>query len=540
MTVTVLGGYKTAAISNATFSLPYGAGLAASTETAITRIVRTAGTFSGLEMGVNNVATARSLVLRKSGANSNVVINFPDTTTGRFFSTQSDHWAATDTVDFEYLFTGATGYTPNSFSLKFIADTGTWGLYFANFTNNNATAPLFSTLGAGLVITAETSSKFVVRAPGTFQNFTALVTGTNATGSNVYATRKNGAAGAASVTVPASTTGTFEDTTHSDSLVSGDTFGFTNAATNNPINNVFMWVSVAHTGTTSEIIGGNPSYTFSASNQFSSLFYTENGVGVPVSTTETGTPLTIDGTLTNMRANIFSNTMTSTFTVNFRKNAVSGNQLLTIAATTTGTFEDATHSDAFGTLDLLAYMGSGGTAGTIAFGWLATTVTPMAFDWYRPLSEPVRKLPGLPSGLQQFAAFDPQPFVSFGWFEPLSEPVRQKPPIPIGAMPFTAFNPQPFVPFSWFEALSEPVRKLPGLLPAQQQFEGHPPQLRPKPTSFGVLKTADNPDSFLAGLLEWSRITSGEIGVVTSTFSGGEIGVTGPAITTVQVSIRIV
>jgi hypothetical protein len=223
-----------------------------------------------------------------------------------------------------------------------------------------------------------------------------------------------------------------------------------------------------------------------------------------------------------------------------------------------------------------------GATGQFAIGQvgIATAETISPDKWYIALSEPPRFRPGLRASAQQFSALsDPFPFVSFGWFQELSKPQRlTRPALNASEIQFAAMQPapSPFVPTGWFEALSEPVRKLPGLPAAAQQFFATdtsaipiskliewfaalsepprfrsglaarlqqffaaPPQLRPNPTAFGVLAAIETKDVFLAGGMEWTTITSGEVGITANDFSGAEIGVAGPAITTVQVSIRI-
>jgi hypothetical protein len=542
MSVTVLGGFRNSAPATANFGFPFDRSVAFTPETAVTRAVRTPGRFTNFQCSIDNNGTSRSIVLRKSGTNSNVIISPADGTSGRFFDRTNDHWAATDTFVQEWIVTG-TAFTYISYSYNFIADAGTWGLYQSAFLGNGATGPFWATLGQGFVSGAETSSAFVVRAPGTFKNFAVMTSPNTATGSNVFITRKNSANGNASVTVPATTTGTFEDTVNTDSLVSGNTIGFQNSSPANTGVTAWIGISCAHSGITSEVVGGNPSLSFSASNQFMSILGFDSSR--PSETTETlvSFPLLVDGTLSNMRANIFSNTLTSTFTVNLRKNGANGNQLLTVAAGTSGNLEDTTHTDTFGTLDLLNYMGSGGTAGAISWGWAATTLTPMTFDWYVPLTEPVRQKQGLRASQQQFLAYSPDPLtiIPFSWFAALSEPPRFKPGLKPALQQFAAFDPKPFVSFSWMEPLSEPVRFKPGLRASQQQFLAQPAQLRPNPNITGQLAAFDkNHDVFLGGAQEWNRVASGEIGVIEASFTGAQIGVAKvPAITSARVSISI-
>lgn len=211
-------------------------------------------------------------------------------------------------------------------------------------------------------------------------------------------------------------------------------------------------------------------------------------------------------------------------------------------------------------------------------GEAAETIT--VSKWFEPLSSPVRFLPGLRASAQQFIALPgPYPFVPFAWFQELSKPaVLTKPGLRPALQQAFTLNALPQVSFAWYEGLSEPPRFKPGLRPAlqqffttdtsviplheliewfqalstpvrfrpmllqalQQAFTG-PSQLRPNPTTFGVLSGIETKDIFLAGAVDFNRVISGEVGVIEASFTGAQIGVSKvPAITSARVSISII
>jgi hypothetical protein len=157
------------------------------------------------------------------------------------------------------------------------------------------------------------------------------------------------------------------------------------------------------------------------------------------------------------------------------------------------------------------------------------------------LSEPPRAPPRNPAALAPLvAAPDPLPRVSFGWFEPLPEPiVKTLPGLKPGEQQFIVWQPapSPFVATGWFTPLNEPVRFLPGLKPGEQQDLAAPTQLRPTPTSFVILNATETRDSFLGALMEWARVTSGEVGVIVNFTPTAEIGAGIVPITSAQVAI---
>lgn len=179
--------------------------------------------------------------------------------------------------------------------------------------------------------------------------------------------------------------------------------------------------------------------------------------------------------------------------------------------------------------------------GEVDFGGTAAEVIFLQF--FQPLSEPVRTLPGIHPSRQQFMAAPPFPAtVSFSWFEPLSEPVRTRPGLKPGQQQFLGYVPNPVTvtPFNWFEALSEPPRFKPGLHASRQQFLAAPAQLRPNPNITGVLAATETKDTMLASARAWNRITSGEMGISVSNAPSAQMGISiVPPISYGKISIRI-
>jgi hypothetical protein len=502
--------------------------------------VRSAGTISNVSINVGATGTSRSVNFRKNGVNSNVTFTLANGTSGTFASGASDHWAAGDTLDIQCNDSTSPPFTFVWLTGLFTADSGTFGFHEAS-TVGLLNSPQFSYFGAQWATGVRTP--YLIRAPGTAQNLTvSLFSNTSAT-NDIFTSVKNAVAGAMTVTVTAGATGVFEDTTNSDALVSGNTFAYEWSSGGSSLGGT-AGCSFNYSSTTSELPGGqHSSLTFNASNRFVGPFY---GYAAPVTTEATlARSIPNGGTTSRMRGFVNVNSMSGTFTSNFRVNSVSVNQLLTIAAGTTGSFEDTTHSDTFGTSDLINYMFSGGTSGSISFPWTGMVFVPAAppavpsFGWFMPLSEPVRVKPGLGPHLQQFLAYSPDPLtiIPFSWFAALSEPVRTKPTAMPMAQQYTAYVPEPTVvtPFSWFAALTEPVRVKPGLGAHLQQFFAAPTQLRPNPTATADLDATDNNhDVFLGGGTEFNRVISGEAGARELKFTGAEIGV--PIVVTPAVS----
>jgi len=167
------------------------------------------------------------------------------------------------------------------------------------------------------------------------------------------------------------------------------------------------------------------------------------------------------------------------------------------------------------------------------------------FAWYAPFSDPVRQRPGTHAARQQFFAGDKQVIpksLMVSWFEALSEPVRHKPALPSALQPFLSYQPNPttVTPFAWFAGLSEPVRLKQGLKAMLQQFLAAPSQLRPNPTTTGVLNAVEIKDTFLAGVSIWNQVETAEIGTIESKSLTAEIGAGITTVASARISIYVI
>jgi hypothetical protein len=372
MAPTVWGGGRSSAITTANFAC-IGVTLGLSSIEANRQLtMRKSGTFQKFSAAVDANGTARSVILRKNAANSGLVINPTDGVAGLFQdSTHSAAVSIGDKIGVEFIATG-TGPLVGGLSLLFFADVGTVGFY-PNAAVGTATFPSWRTLGSIGFVATESQMQYGVRAPATYQNMLFQVDVNTATVSNTFISRKNGANGNLSLTIGAGLTGAFEDTVHSDSLVSGDTFAYqVNAGGSGNVQGTLAVHAVFSTDA-SEVVGGGLTAAFNAANQFVCI---AGGFSVNASENIVAVPLGFDGVLSNHRFNVRANTMTGTWTYAVRKNGVTGNQTLSVGAGLTGGFEDTTHVDRFLAADKLNFVASGGVSGSISFGWSSLTTRP--------------------------------------------------------------------------------------------------------------------------------------------------------------------
>ena len=199
----------------------------------------------------------------------------------------------------------------------------------------------------------EAQAQTRIRDTFTGSKFFVRITSNNLTGSTTVRTRKNGANGSCSVSIPASSTGTFEDTTNSDSLVAGDLYDYqfvAGAGTS-------IWVSIlaitlSHASALEQILVAT---AYNTGQVYGTTYYNPlNGYlrhTLIESQVQVGPKFA--GSLSKLRCYVTQNSLNSASTLRTRKNGSNGAQSVSIPATSTGAFEDTTNSDSFASGDLL-------------------------------------------------------------------------------------------------------------------------------------------------------------------------------------------
>ena len=346
------------------------------TEAVTQRTERIGGVYRNLYavLSTNTLTGNTTIRFRKNVANGNQSITISATSTGEFSDTSNtDIVAAGDEVNYQ----GVTG-TGTNIILRCIATifrpaSGARNCLMAARGAQNISAAsttyyykingqLSNTSG-----TTEDNEETTMRTTQTFNNAQVNVT-TNARGTNTtMGSRKNAANGNMVVTITASTTGIFEDTSNSDSVVSGDTYNYS-----------------LTTGTG----GGNIALTGMSSTQLSSVGHMQwaSGIGstaslaagstiyLPVlggvinSNTESDWQVDALSTvrLRNMQTYITANASTTTVTMALRKDASNANLSVSITALTTGLFSDTSNADFFSPTQEFTYAYSGGTTGAVS------------------------------------------------------------------------------------------------------------------------------------------------------------------------------
>ena len=250
-------------------------------------------------------------------------------------------------------------------------------------------------------------------AAGTFSHLLVPITANNRTAAAVFTLQVNNLDGNLTVSVPSATTGTFEDTTNSDTVSSGDTLS--------------LFLDHSGTGTTFKIgprsldfapSGGD--FTFyvagsgaNLSSPSASFFFPIVGGLSTGSFTETHYEIPSPaGTYSGLACAIRTNGRGTTSNHKFRVNGADGNQINAIGAGVTGFFQDTTNSDTVSDDDLVDYVMATGTGGgNIRFWWSGVGIAPSSSIFCGVAQGGGG--PSLATGAPLFNAPDgPMPFIS--------------------------------------------------------------------------------------------------------------------------------
>lgn len=355
-------------------------------------IRRTPGSASKMYIGVvaNDLITPSTLRFRKNSTDGSQVVSVPAATTGRFQDAANfDTILAGDLVGYQ-LTTGAAGTT---FIFPFISH---------NFSSDiNTSQRLLLQLGGAPItsdnsypISSADSGSFagndcrIYGNGGTFKNMAVFVTANTRNGTLVFNLRNAGGLLTPTVTIPAATTGLFEDLVNSYAAVatdlikwSGDISGASGSVTVATIavdfettdrtfllNNWGTLVVAAAAATFYKPLAGGNALNSTTESDAQSLGLTQF-------------------TLTNFRTFTASNGITAASTMRVRKNGANGNLVISITASTSGEFEDIVNSDSVIPTDLLDVQVTVGATGTnITFRNHNLTATVAAVeDQYLPM-----------------------------------------------------------------------------------------------------------------------------------------------------------
>lgn len=360
-----------------------------------------AGTFSNLYTRIfsNGITATSTLRFRKGGANGNQVVSIGSSATGEFEdASNTDAVVAGDLINLQFVIGGTgTNIRPGVFGCQLAATTNTVSrpvaLSLATTAASSTVFGKFVDAGRTAVGAETTTQQFKMKVAGTLKNLNVNVTANaRATSATTFGNRLNGGAGAMSVSVGTSATGQFEDTSNSNALVSGDLvdWSITTGAGTQSITATLLADFVTTDGSAQCWVGSSVSQALSLTR-----FYPPMGDLGAQSSTESDTQAKcgVAATLSQYECFISANTVSAASTLTFRKNGANGNGAVSITASTTGWFQDATNSDSLVSADEMGFQlvtGGAGTSLTIdAIGYKLATVSVSAPSPTRVVQSPV-------------------------------------------------------------------------------------------------------------------------------------------------------
>lgn len=316
---------------------------------------RQAGTISKgwIHVGTSSTSSSSTVRTRKNGANGNITITIGAGLTGDFEdATHTDTIAAGDNMNWQTVSGGTGTMGINHYNVAFASSgTGAYSTFVCGsaLALTTASATRFNGVcGVGAFGSTEANVEFYVRDSFTLKNLGIYVSANSWATNVTFKNRVNGADGNLSITIGSGLTGLFEQTSGSDTLVSGDRFCFavtTLTGTSKSITMENLWIGVDNASGLGffNVQRSGAVNTTAASTQY------VNPAGAL-----TGTYQSAEGDIeiearvaydvNNLNANISANAATGSSSITARKAASADTALtITIGAGLTGQFTDTTN-----------------------------------------------------------------------------------------------------------------------------------------------------------------------------------------------------
>jgi len=364
-----------------------GAALGANTTEAQVEIVHRGSdvTLKNLRVSVttNARAATSSVTTRKNNADTSQVATITASTTGVYTDlTNTVSLTATDKVAYKLVIGSTSGnFTVASITVNHESASQAFNFWSAigSASTTNASATRYWNVTGDLATpaTTETLTHSYLPVAGAISNLRAYVTAARATNTTLKS-RVGAADGAMSVTLTASTTGAFEDTTNSDTVAVGDLFNLATVTSTGSDTLTISNLSVRYVPSTagaSAIGAGAISTTLTSAV---TRFFAPLGRLAGVATENTTEQLAaFAGSASHMAARVSANASTTSATMVLRQNGADTGLTFAIAGGATGSFVDASNSVSLAAGDLFNIKGSGAD-GTITFRSLSLRLTEAA------------------------------------------------------------------------------------------------------------------------------------------------------------------
>lgn len=325
-------------------------GLLNTTEAQLQVPWRAAGTFSNMyaNISADDATPNQTVNFRKAAGNGNQTLTISGD--GEYVdTTHTDVISTGDLINFRFVGGTSGSADLETIGINFSATTKTTTINKLGCNGSLNDTSLGTTYYNPLTgdlskQTTESSAQYENRGGATLQNLYAYVS-VNSLAIATVTSRKNTAAGNLTVSITSGTTGSFEDTTHTDSVVAGD---LVNTALNATATTSLTLTNIAldHVATgyqTPYMIGiGTGSSVALNSNLHTALAGSQSANQVEsITTVKTALAFVVS----DLQELVTANTLTGTSTTKFRIASSNGNLGISYGSGVTGRVKDTTHTD---------------------------------------------------------------------------------------------------------------------------------------------------------------------------------------------------
>lgn len=330
------------------------------------RTQRLPGTYSNLwtRITANTNTSAGTVVSKKNGSPGNMTVTIPANTSGTFEdTTHTDTIVAGDTYDGTVNMGSGGTCTQKLMNALFDATTNT-SIHFMGQTNwIAATGNQFAGLVGTIAPTAtEIVHQLKVKTAGVLEKFCFVVSINGRSATSTVGSRVNGANGALTVSVGSGATGTFEDTTHSDTVVVGDLINWYSTTTNANTMSAMCYVGFTTTDSTTQYLQRCGAVINLSTTQYHPISGANDITGA--TETDTQSKVGIAQILSKYEVYVSANTVSAASTMRPRVGGANVNGAISITASTTGWFEDVSSTDSVVASDVINWQLVTGGAGT--------------------------------------------------------------------------------------------------------------------------------------------------------------------------------
>jgi hypothetical protein len=212
--------------------------------------------------------------------------------------------------------------------------------------------------------TTESNAQVPFRIAGTLSYLYCRMV-TNDRSTSTFKVRKNGADGNCAISITGSTTGEFIDSTHTDSVASGDLLNYQFVTGSGGSTTAIRLMSVLFTTSGSTIMTKIGGLSSSGNISSASTSYYQNPSAFPtnLNPAEAGYKVKVKGSFTWQSLYAYVTTYTRGTASVFRNRINGANGTMALSMAGTGSFEDTTHTDALVNGDLISLTVDNGTGG---------------------------------------------------------------------------------------------------------------------------------------------------------------------------------